>query len=61
MGEPLRVLVVEDSESDANALLEELRRGGFDPVYRRVDTADAMGDALEGETWDLILADYVMP
>lgn len=61
MGEPLRVLVVEDSERDANALLEELRRGGFDPVFRRVDTAEAMEDALEGETWDLILADYVMP
>ncbi len=29
MGEPLRVLLVEDSESDAILLQEELRRGGM--------------------------------
>ena len=35
---PLRVLVVEDSEDDALLLLRELRRGGYEPVHRRVDT-----------------------
>lgn len=58
---PLRVLLIEDSEPDAELLLRELRRGGYDPVAQRVDTAKAMSDALDEETWDIIFADYVMP
>jgi signal transduction histidine kinase len=55
------VLVVEDSANDTVLLLHALRRGGFDPVHRRVQTAEAMRDALTGESWDVILADYRMP
>ncbi len=61
MGKPLRVLIVEDSEDDATLLLRELRRGGFDPAYERVDTAEAMSAALARQTWDIIISDYVMP
>jgi hypothetical protein len=43
MGVPLRVLIVEDFEGDALLLLRELRRGGYEPEYVRVDTAEAMG------------------
>ncbi|MDP2660011.1 MAG: ATP-binding protein [Dehalococcoidia bacterium] len=61
MGKPLRALIVEDSEDDAALLLRELRRGGYDVIYQRVDTAPAMEAALEGQAWDLVIADYVMP
>ncbi len=61
MGIPLRVLIVEDSEDDKELVLRELRRGGYDPVFERVDTAEAMGMALNQQTWDIIISDYSMP
>ena len=61
MGVPLKVLLVEDSEDDALLLLRELRRGGYDTVHERVDTAGAMEAALDGQEWDLVIADHSMP
>jgi signal transduction histidine kinase/CheY-like chemotaxis protein len=61
MSQALRVLIVEDSENDALLLVRELRRGGFEPEFRRVDTAEAMDAALTEGTWDLVLSDYSMP
>ncbi|HYM82402.1 MAG TPA: response regulator [Candidatus Limnocylindria bacterium] len=58
MAEPLRVLMVEDSEDDATLMLHHLRRGGFDPDLQRVDTPEAMQASLEASTPDVILADY---
>jgi len=58
---PLQVLIVEDSENDAALLEIELRRAGYETRCHRVDTADAMGAALEQQTWDLVIADYLMP
>src|SRR5215218_3247894 len=58
---PLRVLIVEDSEDDTALLLRALRRDGYDPVHTRVDTAATMRAALDDYTWDIIIADYVMP
>jgi two-component system, NarL family, sensor histidine kinase UhpB len=61
MGVPLRVLLVEDYEDDALLLLRELRRGGYDPIYERVDTAEAMEAALDRREWDLVISDHSMP
>ncbi|HKH09983.1 MAG TPA: PAS domain S-box protein [Rubrobacter sp.] len=61
MGAPLRVLLVEDSENDALLLLRQLRRGGYEPLSMRVDTAGEMEAALEGQTWDLVISDHSMP
>ena len=61
MSTPFRVLIVEDSEDDALLLVEKLKRGGYDPTFERVDTAEAMTTALDRQTWDLILADYTLP
>jgi len=57
----LSILVVEDSKDDAELLLREIRRGGYQPEYERVDSAEAMAEALGRRTWDLIICDYVMP
>jgi two-component system, NarL family, sensor histidine kinase UhpB len=61
MGVSLRVLLVEDSENDALLLLRELRRGGYDPLWERVDTAADMEAALDERAWDLVVADHSMP
>jgi PAS domain S-box-containing protein len=61
MSETLRVLMVEDSEDDALLVLAELRRGGFDPQYERVDTEPALLAALDRQAWDVVLSDFSMP
>jgi PAS domain S-box-containing protein len=59
--EPLRVLLIEDMQADADLLVHHLTRSGFAVDYRRVQTAEAMRQALGEATWDLILCDYTMP
>jgi two-component system, cell cycle sensor histidine kinase and response regulator CckA len=56
----LRVLVLEDSEADADLMLRELGRAGFEIVSVRVDGANDFNAALETEL-DLILADFRLP
>ncbi len=57
----LRVLMVEDSEDDAILVDRELRRGGYDTVFRRVQARDELREALESEHWDLVITDHNMP
>jgi signal transduction histidine kinase len=60
--EELRVLLVEDSEQDAELVLRELRTGGYAPVsYKRVEKADEMVQALKNETWNVVLCDHALP
>ena len=61
MAKPLHVLIVEDSENDALLLIRELKRSGYEPVYERVYTAKGLSDALEKQTWEIIISDFVMP
>jgi DNA-binding NtrC family response regulator len=58
---PLRILTVDDSKDDVLLILREIRRGGYEPVFERVETPAAMKTALEGSSWDVIISDYVMP
>src|SRR5262245_5993423 len=61
MGKPLRILIVEDSETDALLLLRELRRGDYEPSYLRVDNAEGMEEAMRKLSWDLVICDFKMP
>ncbi len=61
MATPLRVLMCEDSEDDVALAVRALRQGGYDPLVERVDTAAAMGAALDREAWEVVIADYSMP
>ncbi len=58
---PLRVLIVEDSPPDGELMLRALRAGGFEPLYERVETPEAMREALARQTWDIVLSDYYLP
>src|SRR5882762_1119115 len=61
MSNPLRLLLVEDSEADAELLALELRRAGFALQFERVDSAAALAAALDRASWDLIISDNSMP
>lgn len=57
---PLRVLLAEDDALDADQIIEELRRAGFEPAWERVDTEAAFSASLEPNL-DVVLSDYAMP
>src|SRR5262245_28800728 len=61
MNQPLHVLIVEDSQDDADLLLRSLRRGGYTPIYEQVQTVEAMSAALQQKSWDIVISDYSMP
>lgn len=61
MDRPLRVLIVDDSQDDAELLIRELQCGGYAPTFERVETASAMKMMLENHPWDIVLADHSMP
>jgi two-component system cell cycle sensor histidine kinase/response regulator CckA len=58
---PLRLLLVEDSQPDAELLLHELQAGGYDVTIERVETADTLRTALDTKSWDLVMSDYSLP
>jgi signal transduction histidine kinase len=59
--QPLRVLLVEDSVDDAELTLRALRRGGYDIEAQRIDTREAMKEALSQGEWQIVLSDHAMP
>ncbi|HEY0968458.1 MAG TPA: PAS domain-containing protein [Opitutaceae bacterium] len=60
MVKPFNLLLVEDNPPDAELVLRQLRRSGFEPTWTRVDTEQAyLAELAKGP--DLILSDYDMP
>jgi PAS domain S-box-containing protein len=57
---PLKVLVLEDRPVDAELILYEMKRSGYDCDGKRVDTQGDYLKAIE-ESPDIILADYSLP
>jgi signal transduction histidine kinase len=60
MTQSLRVLLLEDQETDAELMVRELKRAGFDPQWDRIDTEEGLLTRLE-QPYDLILSDNSMP
>ncbi|MFA6469722.1 MAG: PAS domain S-box protein [Bacteroidota bacterium] len=56
----LRVLIVEDSEDDAELLLHQLSKSDYTIVHERVETQKDFIEALR-KKWDIILSDFKMP
>lgn len=60
MAHPLKVLVAEDDPADAELLLRELKRAGFDFIAKQVET-EADYRVHIAEAPDLVIADFQMP
>ncbi len=57
---PVKLLLIEDSEDDAELVLRELKLAGMNVVHERVDTRAALQAALQ-KPWDLFVSDFSMP
>ncbi len=60
MAQPLRVLIAEDNPADAELVVLQLRRAGFEPEWERVDTEARYLERLQTNP-DVILSDYNIP
>ena len=60
MKETLRVLQVEDSESDAALIVRLLKNAGYDVHSQQVEDPEEMRSALERQDWDVVIADHSM-
>lgn len=57
----LKLLLIEDSEFDALMVANVLRQSGYEPEYRRVETALGLRTALAEGAWNLVICDYHLP
>ncbi|MBC7963728.1 MAG: PAS domain S-box protein [Steroidobacteraceae bacterium] len=61
MSEPLNILVIEDSKADFMMVERHLRQNGLSARCMRVDTLAGVKEAIDRESWDLVLSDYNVP
>ena len=57
----VQLLIVEDDPTDAELVLRELRKSGFDPQFRRVTSRDAFMSGLAEDRPDVIIYDHNLP
>jgi PAS domain S-box-containing protein len=61
MGEVLRLLQVEDSDTDAALIVRVLEKAGYTVQAERVEDAGSMSAALKRTDWDIVITDYRLP
>ena len=57
----LRVLIIENSRSDAELILQELRKAGFKFRADLVETPEEFSEKLHAQSYDVVLSDYLLP
>jgi DNA-binding NarL/FixJ family response regulator len=55
---PIRILMLEDNEADAEVIRHELQRAGLTTLTERVDCEEAFASAVRGFAPDVVLADH---
>ena len=58
---PLRALLVESAEEEAQRWLRALHNGGYTVACERVETPEAMAEAVGRGSWDIVLCGSVVP
>jgi diguanylate cyclase (GGDEF)-like protein len=57
---PLKALIIEDVEDDAQLLVLELQNSGYQPNYLCVDNKEDLVEALQ-QPWQIVFSDFTMP
>jgi len=57
----IRLLLVEDDETDALLVIRQLKKDGFEVDHVRVKTRPDMEAELDKGGWDVVISDYSMP
>jgi CheY-like chemotaxis protein len=57
----LSVLLVEDSDMDAELVIRALRKAGYTPRVEVVKTSAQMQEALRAGGWDVVFSDWELP
>ena len=55
------ILLVEDSQEDADLVIRALRKADYEPRVEVVQSSPEMERALRAGGWDLVLSDWVLP
>ena len=61
MQDRIRILHLEDNIRDAELIESALEEQGVNATWTRVETAEALGNALQGNLFDLIISDFAFP
>lgn len=57
----LRVLIVEDHESDAELSVRQLEKANYNVSYQRVENVEDLETSLKKQSWDIVFSDYQLP
>ncbi len=58
---PIRILLIEDNESDGALLIRHLEKSILEIDHIRVETARELKQALDNQVWDIIISDFSLP
>jgi DNA-binding NtrC family response regulator len=61
IADTLKILIIEDNQSDADLVQRELKKNGLNFICQIVQTRESFEDALEKFNPDIILSDYSLP
>lgn len=61
MEHPLRLLIIDDRQPDAELSVSQIARGGYSCTWRRVETEEEFRTELREFAPDLILSDFTLP
>lgn len=56
-----RVLIIEDSSQDTELVLRQLRSNGSKIIHQRVEQEKELVEALNHNSWDIIISDFNLP
>ena len=61
MANSLKILLIEDNESDAALIERTLVKAGYIIFLKRIESIEELTNSLESETWNIIFSDYHLP
>ena len=59
--EKIKLLLVEDNDTDALLVVRQLKKEGYDVDHVQVKTREEMEAALNRQDWSLVISDYSLP